>query len=95
MTNQCLIDYNRIYTNFSMEGREVILAGRLYDTALTLDTLGEQWKLAFVYYILHRHYALTDAEKAAYYYNMHTAQMAKVDNRDMKIPSRFNLGTDL
>ena len=84
----------KVYTGISLTGKKVTVDGIFYDSNMTIDSLGDKWTIAFVYYVLSRYYSATDANQSNYYSDMYEIQVARVSNRRLTAPM-VNIGDDL
>jgi hypothetical protein len=94
MIDQCTVsNTGYIFTNFDMADSDITILCTAYNEALTLDSLPNRYFLAFVYYVLHRHY-MAEPDKANYYMALHQREWLKVHRQS---PQQFTMGmgTDL
>lgn len=92
---QCALVNNTLHFSDDVTDKKITIVGKVYDTGLSIDELGDRYTLAFTYYVMHRYYATQgDAEKAEYYGILYSNEWSKV-RRPTAIVKQMNLGTDL
>lgn len=92
--NQCAVsNTGHIFTNFDMEGSDISILCIAYNEALTMESLPDRFLLAFVYYVLHRHY-ISETEKANYYLAMHQREWTRAHRQTLQ-QYTMGMGTDL
>ncbi|HNX37626.1 MAG TPA: hypothetical protein PL124_07495 [Candidatus Cloacimonadota bacterium] len=89
--NRYRVVRDRIVFGQSMAGKTVVLVCKIADPKLTVDTLPERFQLAATYWVLHRHYSETDANKSSYYHDLYSSEWMKTRHQRTGTPL-VNLG---
>ena len=90
---RCLI-LDVIYTDFSIVTRVCKLDALFYNDGITIESLGNKWMIAFVYYVLSRYFSTSDPNQSNYYRDMYEMQVARVSTRRLTA-TMVNIGDDL
>jgi len=95
MIDQCQVsNHGILYTNFEIQGSNLVIDALVYDDSLSLENLPDGHKLAFAYWVLFRYYSSRNEKLAATYEALHEREMIKLRRRSTAIVN-CSLGSDL
>ncbi|HPS39963.1 MAG TPA: hypothetical protein PL124_11155 [Candidatus Cloacimonadota bacterium] len=90
-----VLNEGRIVFGNSMTGNTVTVIGVVVDPEMTVESMPERFRLAAMYWVMHRYYVSTgDGQKANYYHDLYSQEWSKVRHNRLR-SGYVNMGTDL